>query len=69
MFLGLRRMEGVSVKSFEKKFGVPMDKVYGKQLDKFMEKGLLDLQGDYVFLTDKGLDLANYVMAGFLFDE
>ena len=69
MFLGLRRMEGVSVKSFEKKFGVPMDKVYGKQLDKFMEKGLLDLQNGYVFLTDKGLDLANYVMAGFLFDE
>jgi len=69
MFLGLRRMEGVSVTDFEKKFGVPMQAVYKKRLDKFKEKGLLSLEKGYVFLTEKGLDLANYVMAGFLFDE
>lgn len=66
MFLGLRRIPGVSVKRFEERFGVPLSEIYGKEIRHFREEGLLEEQDDRVFLTEQGLDVSNYVMAGFL---
>ena len=66
MFLGLRLTQGVGKKKFEELFHRPMEQVYGKVLRKNEEDGLLVCQGDRVRLTEKGLDLSNYVMAQFL---
>lgn len=66
MFLGLRMMEGVSRQKFFDTFGTSMDEVYGKVISKFMEEGLLEERTDRLVLTDKGIDLDNYVSAGFL---
>lgn len=65
MFLGLRLMEGVAKSAFYKKFGVPMETVYGETLTKLEKDGLL-LAGDSVRLTPYGIDVSNYVMAQFL---
>lgn len=65
MFLGLRLMEGVAKSVFHKKFGVPMEIVYGETLTKLEKDGLL-LAGDNVRLTPYGIDVSNYVMAQFL---
>lgn len=67
MFLGLRMTEGVSVKAFFETFSVPLKEVYSDVLNNLVEEGLLVVD-DYVYLTKKGLDLANYVMAKFLPD-
>ena len=67
MFLGLRLIKGVSKKEFFDEFGVSMEKVYKKQLLRLSEEGLL-ADGERVFLTEKGLDLANVCMAEFLPD-
>lgn len=67
MFLGLRMMEGVSVKEFEKQFGVSFDNVYEKQKNKMISQGLLKEESGRIFLTEKGIDVSNYVMSEFLF--
>ena len=66
MFLGLRMNEGVTRAAFEKSFGVPIEAVYLETLRKLKEQGLLQMVAGRIALTDKGMDLANYVMAKFL---
>lgn len=65
MFLGLRLMDGVEKVRFAKVFGVSMDSVYGKVIERHVKNGLL-LDGEKVRLTKKGIDVSNYVMSDFL---
>ncbi len=72
MFLGLRMTEGVSSNGFWKIFGRKLQDVYKEVLQKNVADGLLAFReglGEDVFyyLTDKGMDISNYVMAQFLF--
>lgn len=68
MFLGLRMMRGVERDAFYRKFGRRMEEVYGDVLHKLSTQGLLVQEDDRVRLTDRGIDISNYVMAEFLFD-
>lgn len=66
MFLGLRTIKGVSKQDFKNRFGVSMDNVYGTVIAKYMERGLLGEEEDRLFLTDRGIDVSNIVMADFM---
>lgn len=66
MFLGLRMTAGVSKEAFYNHFGVDIETVFGEVIDKNKENGLLKEEKGYLFLTGKGLDVSNYVMAQFL---
>lgn len=66
MFLGLRLMKGVSVAEFEKKFGRTMESVYGTVIERLKEEKLLVQDGNYIRLTEHGIDISNYVMSEFL---
>ena len=66
MILGLRLTEGVSVSEFENRFKTGMSDVYGKEIDRFIQDGLLEHTGDRIKLSEKGLDLANFVMRAFI---
>lgn len=68
MFLGLRMTKGVSVKKFEAEFSVPLEEIYKTVIDDMVSKRLLVREGDFIRLTDRGLDVSNYVMSGFLMD-
>lgn len=67
MFLGLRKTEGISRVGFWEEFQQNIDQVYGKVLKDMKEKGLLMEKNERIFLTEKGIDLSNYVMSEFLF--
>ena len=75
MFLGLRMTSGISAEEFAACFGRNPEDVYGEVIRKNIRDGLLKwaegLSGNSsdrrLALTEKGLDLANYVMAQFLF--
>ena len=69
MFLGLRKMEGVSETEFEECFGITIDNVYGTQLEQLIEKGLLERTDGRIMLTKKGIDISNYVFAEFILME
>lgn len=72
MFLGLRMTEGVSERLFAECFGKDMEQIYGEIIAKNIRDGLLvrrraDVPGERrLALTDRGLDLSNYVMGQFL---
>lgn len=66
MFLGLRKTQGVSKKRFKQEFGAEMEHIYKKVLADMESRQLLEQEGDFVRLTEKGIDVSNYVMSEFL---
>ena len=66
MFLGLRMREGVSMETFENMFARPMVEVYGDVLERLKELGLLEIDGDRVRLTRRGMEVSNVALAEFL---
>ena len=69
MFLGLRMMCGVGEREFKDEFGQPMETVYGEVIEKMCRQGLLERERGRIRLSGRGIDVSNYVMAQFLFDE
>lgn len=66
MFLGLRKIGGISKAEFEKTFSKNIADVYGKVIEENVLNGLLVDDGDVIKLTDRGVDISNVVMADFL---
>jgi oxygen-independent coproporphyrinogen-3 oxidase len=69
MYLGLRCTEGVSAMSFLGKFGVQIDEIFGKPLEKNMSLGLMEQDGDRYRLTERGIDVSNRVLSEFLLEK
>lgn len=67
MFLGLRKMEGVSRSDFQKFFEEDMDTFYIDTIRNMKKKNLLAERDGRLFLTERGIDVSNYVMSEFLF--
>ncbi|HOO79796.1 MAG TPA: radical SAM family heme chaperone HemW [Lachnospiraceae bacterium] len=65
MFLGLRLTKGISCDEFKERFEQSVRSVYGEWLQKMEESGLIVWE-QRIYLTKRGMDLANYVMTGFL---
>lgn len=66
MFLSLRLNAGVSTEAFWASFGRSICDVFGKELEKNLSLGLLQKNGSFFSLTDKGIDLSNRVFCDFL---
>lgn len=66
MFLGLRKMEGVSKEEFRLQFNQEIEEVYSDVINKMLKLELLEVSGDYIRLTEKGIDISNYVMSEFI---
>ena len=69
MFLGLRMMCGISRIDFEERFKKDIYEVYGPVLNKYIDQGLLATYEDRIYLTDKGIDVSNVVLADFILDK
>lgn len=68
MFLGLRLLAGIEKKEFIRRFGQPIEEIYGEIIHKLLAKGLLEERGDSLRLTDYGIDVSNLVLAEFMLD-
>lgn len=69
MFLGLRMMAGVSRKEFRLRFNKDMYEVYGPVINKYVDEGYMETDGDRVWLTDRGIDVSNYILSDFILDR
>ncbi len=67
IFLGMRKMEGISQSEFGRQFGIDLFEKYGMQIEKMIEQELVDFDGDSLKLTKSGIDVSNYVFAEILF--
>ena len=66
MFLGLRMRDGFYRDEFTQAFGIPIEAVYGDALNHLQQEELLLKREGRIYLTDKGMDLNNYVVAQFM---
>ena len=66
MLLGLRKINGVSIKEFKNKFGENPIYIFRKELEKLEKMKLIQIDGDEIKLTNKGIDLANIVWQEFV---
>lgn len=61
LILGLRLISGINCNSFNNRFSININKVYGKTINKFIREGLLEKNEENIRLTKKGLDICNIV--------
>ncbi|MGL5615388.1 MAG: radical SAM family heme chaperone HemW [Sarcina sp.] len=66
MFMGLRKIEGISKLEFKNRFKINIEEIYGDMLKKYEEKELLKVTEERVYLTAKGIEWSNQIMAEFL---
>ncbi|MGF0112556.1 radical SAM family heme chaperone HemW [Streptococcus sp. SGI.013] len=66
IFLGLRKKSGFSIQSFEEKFGHNFSQRYGVVVEELCQNGLLQIEGDRVRMTKKGLFLGDTVAEKFI---
>lgn len=69
VFLGLRKNKGVSISRFETKFETSFEGIYGQVVRGLAAEGLVDLDGDRLRMTQKGLFLGDTVAERFILDK
>jgi len=68
MFLGLRKRSGVSMERFEEKFGRSFQEIYGDIIKDLIQQGLMQVDGDHVRMTKRGLFLGDTVAERFILE-
>ena len=68
MFLGLRKKSGVSMSRFEEKFGRSFEGLYGEIVRDLVQQGLMQIEGDRVRMTKRGLFLGDTVAERFILE-
>lgn len=66
IMLGLRLIEGIDLKAFEKRFGFSIERRYEKVICEQMDRGTLKIENGHMFLSDYGHDIANNVIVEFM---
>lgn len=66
MMLGLRKIQGVSISEFERRFRINPLFYFRFEIEKLDKEGLIEVDLDNIKLTKKGLDLANLVFEEFV---
>lgn len=66
MLLGLRKIEGINISEFKRKFIDNPIYLYRNEIDKLVKEELIEVDLDYIKLTKKGIDLANLVWEEFV---
>lgn len=66
MLLGLRKIEGVRISEFKKRFVYNPIYLYREELNKLVSQELVEIGIDNIKLTKKGIDLANLVWEEFV---
>ena len=71
VFLGLRMTSGISLTEYKKRFSTDFRKQYQTVLPMLLENNLLaeNENRDRIYLTKRGRDVSNAVLAEFLLEE
>lgn len=66
MFMNLRMIKGIDEDEFYRKFNRDIDSIYKDVIEKHIKNGLLIRDKNRIFLSEKGIELSNYVMSDFI---
>ncbi|MCY6371831.1 radical SAM family heme chaperone HemW [Clostridium ganghwense] len=68
MFMGLRKIKGISVEKFNKKFKISLAEIYGDIIEKHKGNKFLIEEDGRIFLSSKGIEISNSIMSDFILD-
>ncbi|MBQ4522595.1 MAG: oxygen-independent coproporphyrinogen III oxidase [Lachnospiraceae bacterium] len=66
IFLGLRKIKGISKETFHRLFEISIEEVYGEVIKKYEASDFLESSEEWVRFTSKGLDVSNQILSEFL---
>ena len=66
IFMGLRMIEGISINEFKKRFNKDINEVFRDVIENNIKKELLISDSERLFLSEKGIEISNYVMSDFI---
>ena len=66
VMLHLRLTSGVNLARFAAEFGQDFDEMYGKKLQKYIDRGFALRRADSVALTPAGMFVSNYILSDIL---
>lgn len=66
MFMGLRKINGVDINEFQKRFDKNIYEVYGAIIDKYLKDKLLILKDNKLYLSPRGIEVSNIIMSDFI---
>ncbi len=66
MIFGLRKIEGISIERFQKRYGYSPSDRWGKEIERFFEKGWMEQNNGFLRLSSKTLLISNEVLQYFL---
>ena len=66
VFLGLRLMRGIHLAEYRSRFGLELMAAYGSDLERLRSAGLIEINGELLRLTTRGVLLSNEVFATFV---
>lgn len=69
MFLGLRKIKGISIEEFRQRFKKNIFSVYGDVIKKFNSKGMMTLEKDRLYLSSRGIEISNYILSDFIIES
>ena len=69
MFLGLRMCKGIEKAEFKRRFKCEIETIYGDVMKRLVSQGVLAESDGRVYLTPRGIDVSNVVLAEFLLEE
>lgn len=66
MITGLRMKKGISKSDFKTRFGIDLESLYGRELEKFTSLGLMKFDGDRYSLSLDGINVSNSILCEFV---
>jgi len=66
VMLALRKIEGLDVTNFKSKYKKDVYELFSEELNSLINDGLLEKEGNYIHLTQRGLEVANLVWEKFI---
>ena len=66
LFTGMRKMQGISLDDFRRRFGMNLESLYGDILEKYQEQKLIKIMDGNLRFTKNGIDISNRVLAEFV---
>lgn len=65
-FMNLRKIEGISIKEFYKRFNKSVLDIYKTQINKYVDLGFMEVTDEYIRLNNKGIQVSNTIMSDML---
>ena len=66
IFLGLRKIEGISMREFQYKFKKDIFSIYGDIIKKYEDKNMIIIDKDRLYLSSRGIEISNYILSDFI---